>query len=126
MTTEIDKGFHNEFELQLEKAGYRWFPDNWKGSLRGFQKKFVDEFGIKYFITGYHYNLSKMIPDAPNGERYNFDCQFELPSGATIDLGYSASFIPNKYNHPVHTLAQVEEFYDDFWEANTCEYYEEK
>lgn len=46
--TEIDKNYNNEFELQIKELGYTWFKDNWKNSLRGFQKKFTDEKGIKY------------------------------------------------------------------------------
>ena len=44
---KIDKSFNNEFEKQLEAAGYRWFRDMWKSSIRGFQKKFTDESGVK-------------------------------------------------------------------------------
>ena len=39
---ELDISFNNEFEIQLKKEGYKWFKDNWKKSIRGFQKKFSD------------------------------------------------------------------------------------
>ena len=125
----IKTTFDNEFEKQLEAAGYKWFEDNWKNSLRGFQKRFRDERGTKYFITGYHWNFGLVYPDrADDRDQYSFDVQFIVDRGGksqTIDLNYSADFLPNKWR-PVTTLKEVEEFYEKAWKDFGAEYYELK
>jgi hypothetical protein len=126
----IDKSFHNIFELQLKNAGYKWFPDNWKKSIRGFQKRFDDEKGTKYFITGYHYNLKKQgIDSAPGDDRYSFDCQFTINKDGksqTIDVQFSGDFLRNDYDRAVTTLKDAEDFYEKLWKDMECEYYELK
>ena len=136
---EINISFNNEFELQLEKAGYKWFKDNWKHSLRGFQKRFNDEKGIKYFITGYHYNHSEQLnrPDLKTKDSYTFDVQFILDDtrfegkervngkSQCIDIQFSADFLPNEYR-PVTSLQEVEEFYEKTWDNLGQPYYELK
>ena len=123
----IKTTYDNEFEKQLEAAGYKWFEDNWKNSLRGFQKRFTDERGIKYFITGYHWNFGLVYPDrADDRDQYSFDVQFIVDRGGksqTIDLKYSADFLPNQWR-PVTTLKEVEEFYEKAWKDFGAEYYE--
>ena len=47
---EVDKTINNSFEQELIDKGYKIFKDNWKNAIRGFQKKFTDEKGIRYFI----------------------------------------------------------------------------
>lgn len=123
----IKTTFDNEFEKQLEAAGYRWFEDTWKNSLRGFQKRFTDERGTKYFITGYHWNFGLVYPDrADDRDQYSFDVQFIVDKGGksqTIDLRYSADMLPNEWR-PVTTLKEVEEFYEKAWKDFGAEYYE--
>lgn len=123
----IKTTFDNEFEKQLEAAGYKWFEDNWKNSLRGFQKRFRDELGTKYFITGYHWNFGLVYPDrAEDRDEYSFDVQFTVDKGGksqTIDLRYSADMLPNQWR-PVTTLKEVEEFYEKAWKDFGAEYYE--
>ena len=119
--------YDNEFEKQLEAAGYRWFTDTMHNSLRGFQKRFRDERGTKYFITGYHYNFGLQFPDrAPVKDTYSFDVQFTINRGGkemTIDLRYGAEHLPNQYSEPV-SLKEVEEFYEKAWKDMGAEYYE--
>ena len=140
----IDVGYNNEFELQLKKAGYKWFKDYWKNSIRGFQKRFTDEKGTKYFITGYHWNFHKQFPerhDIENEDKYSFDVQFSInqyngfntdenehkqPISSkyqTVDIRFSANFLPNKWR-PVTTLKEVEEFYEKAWKDMNADYYE--
>ena len=125
----IKTTFDNEFEKQLEAAGYKWFEDHWKNSLRGFQKRFRDERGTKYFITVYHWNFGLAYPDmADYRDQYSFDVQFTVDRGGksqTIDLKYNADFLPNKWR-PVTTLKEVEEFYEKAWKDFGAEYYELK
>lgn len=123
----IKTTYDNEFEKQLEAAGYKWFKDHWKNSLRGFQKRFRDDKGTKYFITGYHWNFGVSYPDrADNRDEYSFDVQFTIDTGGkskTIDLRYGADFLPNDYR-PVTTLEEVEQFYENAWLQMGAEYYE--
>lgn len=123
----IKTTYDNEFEKQLEAAGYKWFEDTWKNSLRGFQKRFRDDNGTKYFITGYHWNFGLVYPDrADDRDQYSFDVQFTVDKGGksqTIDLRYSADMLPNEWR-PVTTLKEVEEFYEKAWKDFGAEYYE--
>ena len=123
----IKTTYDNKFEKQLEAAGYKWFEDHWKNSLRGFQKRFRDDKGTKYFITGYHWNFGVTYPDrAENRDAYSFDVQFTIDKGGksqTIDLRYGADFLPNDYR-PVTTLEEVEQFYENAWLQMGAEYYE--
>jgi hypothetical protein len=123
----IKTTYDNKFEKQLEAAGYKWFEDHWKNSLRGFQKRFRDDKGTKYFITGYHWNFGVSYPDrADNRDEYSFDVQFTIDKGGksqTIDLKFGADFLPNDYR-PVSTLEEVEQFYENAWLQMGAEYYE--
>ena len=126
----IKTTFDNEFEKQLEAAGYHWFKDNWKNSLRGFQKRFRDDKGTKYFITGYHYNFGSVYPDrAENRDQYSFDVQFRIERDGkdqTIDLRYSAEHLPNEWGRPIASLKEVEEFYEKAFNDFGADYYELK
>lgn len=136
---ELDISFNNEFEIQLKKEGYKWFKDNWKKSIRGFQKKFSDQKGTKYFITGYHYNHSKQLnrPDLKLEDSYMFDVQFILDDvrfeekeringkSQCIDIQFSADFLPNEYR-PITSLYEVEQFYEKIWNNLGQPYYELK
>jgi hypothetical protein len=122
----IDTSFNNNFERQLEASGYRWFRDNWKNCIRGFQKKFTDEKGVKYFITGYHYNHYKQgLNQAPDRDTYTFDIQFRLKGDKEpwVDLQYHADFLDNEYR-PTSTLKDAEEFYEKMWQQMGGKYYE--
>jgi hypothetical protein len=123
---KIDQGFHNDFERQLEAAGYRWFRDNWKNAIRGFQKKYTDEKGVKYFITGYHYNHYKQgLNQAPDRDTYTFDVQFNIENEKEplVDIQYHADFLDNEYR-PTSTLKDAEEFFEKMWLSLGCRYYE--
>jgi hypothetical protein len=123
---KIDQSFHNDFERQLEAAGYRWFRDNWKNAIRGFQKKFTDDKGIKYFITGYHYNSYKQgLTHYPDIDTYTFDVQFNIENEKEpwVDIQYNAYFLDNEYR-PTSTLKDAEEFFEKMWLSLGCHYYE--
>jgi len=124
----IDKSYNNEFEKQLEEAGYVWFEDYWKNSLRGFQKRFTDENGTKYFITGYHWNFGKTYPDrTEDRDDYSFDVQFRIERNGkdqTIDIRFGGTFLPNKWGKPVSTLKDAEDFYEKAWRDMRADYYE--
>ena len=128
----LDKSINNEFEQTLIDNGYKFFQDNWKHSLRGFQKRFSDEKGTKYFITGYHYNFKKQFPErsdiTDDGDRYNFTAQFiaeKRGKDKTIDVSYSADFIKNAYRE-ITTLKEVEDFFEKMFIDFNFNYYELK
>jgi len=127
----VDKTINNEFEQSLIDAGYNFFQDNWKNSIRGFQKKFTDDAGIKYFITGYHYNHSKQLnrPDIRDFDSYCFDVQFTLnqytgtKQHQIINIEFSADFLSNEWR-PITTLKEVENFYEKTCLDMKADYYE--
>jgi hypothetical protein len=136
---ELDKTIYNEFEQSLIDAGYHFFTDNWKHSIRGIQKRFEDKKGTKYFITVYHYNFAKQFPGREdlveqNIDRYTFTCQFrkdehdengENGKDQTVDVSYSADFVSNPWR-PLTTLQEAEEFFEKMFVTFEFEYYELK
>jgi hypothetical protein len=52
----MDTTIRNNFEQEMIDNGYKIFKSSFNNSLRGFQKKFTDKKGVKYFITVWHYN----------------------------------------------------------------------
>lgn len=119
ITQSLDTSVNNDFEKSLVDNGYKFFKDSWKNSIRGFQKKFTDEYGTKYFITGYHYNHGKQLsrPHLEDKDSYSFDVQFrinEKTKDACIDLRFAADFLPNEWR-PITTLQDVENFYENSW-----------
>jgi hypothetical protein len=119
---------NNSFEQSLIDAGYKFFPDTWKGSIRGFQRRITDEMGIRYFITGYHWNPGKKFDAAPDRDQYSFSVQFSVAGESkdkTIDINFNADFLPNEYR-PVTELWEVESFFEEMWETIKPDYYELK
>lgn len=125
------KKVNNDFEQTLVDNGYRFFKDNWKKSLRGIQKRFTDDKGTKYFITGYHYNYAIQFPDHESlskdaAERYSFHVQFRYEKDGkdqTVDTTFGADFLPNEYR-PVTTLKDVEDFFEKMFVDFGFDYYE--
>lgn len=123
----IDKTYNNSFEKQLEEADYKWFEDRWKNSIRGFQKKFTDDKGVKYFITGYHYNIAKQL-DRPDLDKdsYSFNVQFTLDKNEkhqTINIEFMTNLFPNEWRE-FTTLKDIEQFYEKCWLDMKADYYE--
>ena len=127
--SEVDKTIYNSFEQELINNDYKIFKDNWRGAIRGFQKKFIDDKGTKYFIDIYHYNYKKQFPEQIHTEpldSYTFFGQFRIDKegkDACIDIHYSADMISDKWR-PVTTLKEVEQFYADFFTKFNVDYYE--
>ena len=129
----VDKTINNNFEQLLIDSGYHFFKDNWKNSIRGIQKEVNDNKGVKYFITAYHYNLHKQYPNKADSEsekidRYNFNCQFTQKTKEncfqTIDVSFSADFIPNPWKNSITSLKEVEDFFEKMFIDFKFEYYE--
>lgn len=126
--SEVDKSINNSFEQELIDNGYKIFKDNLRSSIRGFQKKFTDDKGIKYFINIYHYNLGKQIPEWNKEpfDSYSFESQFRIDEkgkDACIDIHYNADMLPNEYR-PITILKEVEDFFEKFFTIFNMDYYE--
>jgi len=133
--SEVDKSINNEFEQTLVDNGYKFFNDTFKNSIRGIQKRFTDECGTKYFITGYHYNFAKQFPKIGEDiDRYTFHVQFrndkyidENKEGSgkdqTVDVSFSADFLPNKWR-PITKLKEMEDFFEKMFTDFKFDYYE--
>lgn len=124
----IYKIVNNDFEQSLVDNGYSFFKDSCRNSIRGFQKRIVDDYGTKYFITGYHYNHKKQMnrPDLEDRDSYCFDVQFrinEKTKDYCVDLRFSADFLPNKWSQTT-SLQDVENFYERAWNDMLADYYE--
>ena len=118
----------NNFEEQLLERGYTFFKDHLKDSIKGIQKRFTDDLGTKYFITGYHYNHAKQLErdDILSKDSYTFTAQFRMDKSdkdKTIDINFSAEFLPNKYKE-ISTIEEVEEFFEYMWKSCKANYYE--
>lgn len=137
----VDVSVNNAFERIIIDKGYKWFDDHWKNSIRGFQKRITDHVGIKYFITGYHYNLQKQLPqhnNVPAGDSYTFTAQF-TKDNVTVDIVYSDKFLQKlnmdvtdvfelKLNSElpaeVGDIDRAERFFEKMWTDFEFDYYE--
>lgn len=125
--SKLDKSINNYFEKQLIVNGYKIFEDNWKSSLRGFQKRITDDKGIRYFLNVYHYNHGIQIPICNEyNDSYMFDTQFRLDEDGTdntINMSFGGDFIHNEYR-PITTLENAEKVFEKVWKLMGYEYYE--
>ena len=124
----MDTTIRNNFEQEMIDKGYRIFKSPFNNSLRGFQKKFTDKKGVKYFITVWHYNHSEQLglENLPKGDSYTTDTQFRFDNGGkdnTCNIEYWGDVLPNEWR-PVTTLKDIENFFETFWKKMKPDYYE--
>ena len=108
--------------------GYKIFESSFNNSLRGFQKRFDDKKGKKYFITIWHYNHSEQLgrDDIPKGDSYTAENQFRFDKESkdtTCNLKYWGDVLPNEWR-AVTTLKDIEDFFETFWKKMKPDYYE--
>ena len=117
----------NSFEQELINSGYKTFKSYLNKSLRGFQKKYKDTKGIKYFLNCYHYNHGEQIPhsSAPNENSYHWEAQFNIGKNV-VDINFGGIFIPDGWGNSLTTLKEVEDFYEQFFIKFNCDYYEKE
>ena len=106
----------NKFEQSLLDNGYKIFSQNINSAIRGFQKRIIDDTGVKYFVTIYHYNHAEQLgrDDIPKEDSYTSESQFTFQE-ATSDLSYWEKDI---------SLEDIENFFSSFWESMKPDYYE--
>lgn len=124
----MDTTIRNNFEQEMIDKGYKIFKSSFNNSLRGFQKRFDDKKGKKYFITIWHYNHSEQLglENLPKGDSYTADTQFRFDNGGkdnTCNIEYWGDVLPNEWR-PVTTLKDIEDFFETFWKKMKPDYYE--
>ena len=123
----MDTTIRNNFEQEMIDNGYKIFKSSFNNSLRGFQKRFDDKKGKKYFITIWHYNHSEQLglENVPKGDSYTADTQFRFDNEGkdnTCNIEYWGDVLPNKWR-PVTTLKDIEDFFETFWKKMKPDYY---
>jgi hypothetical protein len=124
----LEKEIRNSFEQEMIDNGYKIFKSSFNNSLRGFQKRFDDKKGKKYFITIWHYNHSEQLglENIPKGDSYTADTQFRFDNEGkdnTCNIEYWGDVLPNEWR-PVTTLKDIEDFFETFWKKMKPDYYE--
>lgn len=100
-------------------AGYNLYEVKNKefGKLADFllQKKFVDEEGIRYFITVYTYDRTKVKHYLHNGdETIERDGRYGYMPHVQFNLGNGKPFFEITMN-AINSIQEVETYYEDFW-----------
>lgn len=124
----MDTTIRNNFEQEMIDNGYKIFKSSFNNSLRGFQKRFDNKKGKKYFITIWHYNHSEQLglENLPKGDSYTADTQFRFDNEGkdnTCNIEYWGDVLPNEWR-PVTTLKDIENFFETFWKKMKPDYYE--
>ena len=122
------KEIRNSFEQEMIDNGYSIFTSHFKEAIRGFQKRFDDEKGKKYFITIWHYNHAEQLgrEDVPSKDSYTADSQFSFDKDSkdiTCNIEYWGEVLPNEYRE-ITTLKDIEDFFENFWIKMKPDYYE--
>ena len=130
MEDKVDKTIYNSFEQEMIDSGYKIFSSSISHAIRGFQRRFDDDFGKKYFITVWHWNHGKQHPEwsnAPNQDTYQFTTQFRVNKNKkelTVDIDVAAKVLPSEYNTELTTLSELETFFEKTWNNMGKPYYE--
>lgn len=99
-------------------AGFKKFPKNdviAKYAEFGLQKRFRDDKGIKYFVTVFVYDFSK-IPNYPNPNEISFSLDSQFESRLTGDIVHVTTNVTSPEN--------AVDIVDKLWNALEAEYYE--
>lgn len=109
------KEIRNEFEQSLVDNGYTVFTHNHKDAIKGFQKKVVDEEGVRYFITIYHYNHREQLQrdDIPKGDSYSSCTQFTFGDNVS-DISFFGREL---------SVESIEDFFYKCWTSLQPDYY---
>lgn len=101
----------------LIEAGYKPFKQkNVKNyTEQGYQKRFGDTKGKRYFITVWEYdnrNYQDRVPNLPDFG-YSPESQFEC-NGVTFNVETIGQ----------NSVEQMEAFFEEMWKSMMCDYYE--
>lgn len=102
----------------LIKAGYSEFQSVLNGNndfyLYSYQKKVLDEIGVKYFINLNFFDMTEI--NEKLGIQFSSEVQFNLQNEFTFD-------VHGHYNKEL-TISELEMFYENIWKNMNCKYYE--
>ena len=124
------ESIHETIVKQMLESGYKEFNPNsiFVSSKKGYQKKFKDRYGIKYYVACYEYDWS-IHPEHVQNFHYHkswaFHGQFDLKDGRSFNfetVGWY--FSENQYGHKVNTIKDVEVFFESLWKKLNCERYD--
>jgi hypothetical protein len=118
MTETKTYRFPELYPEAFEAYGYRFYEDNIDTYSQGFwQKRFVDERGIKYHIEFYEYDYAQFrnhpIKDVSYEPRAQFNCE--------NDVVFDVKYLPRNDD----TIDSVEKFFESIFVQMNCIYYEE-
>ena len=102
----------------LKEAGYKRYEQKIREASALWQKNIKDKNGIKYSITFFEYDWSKLVDSSTNIISFEPSVQFEVDENSCVNVDFLFS------DH--HTIEQIEAFYDKMFKAMNFNYAEPK
>ena len=102
----------------LKEAGYKRYEQKIREASALWQKKIVDENGVKYSITFFEYDWSKLVGSNMNVISFEPSVQFEVDGDSCANVDYLLS--------DDCTIEHIEKFYDKMFLAMNFNYSEPK
>jgi hypothetical protein len=102
----------------FEAYGYRRYNASIEEFSNGFwQKRFVNERGIKYHIEFYEYDYAQFRNHPTKDVSYEPKAQFHKEN----DVVFNVAYLPNAQD----TIESIEKFFESVFVQMNCTYYEE-
>lgn len=108
---------HINYDL-LKEAGYKRYEQKIREASALWQKKIIDENGIKYYITFFEYDWNKLVDSNMNVISFEPSVQFEVDEDSCVNVDFLMS--------DNHTIEHIEEFYDKMFSLMNFNYAEPK
>lgn len=108
---------HINYDL-LKESGYKRYEQKIRDSSALWQKSIKDENGIKYSITFFEYDWSKLVDSNMNVISFEPSVQFEVDDESCVNVDFLLS------DH--HTIEHIEAFYDKMFKVMNFGYAEPK
>ena len=102
----------------LKEAGYKRYEQKIREASALWQKKIVDENGVKYSITFFEYDWSKLVDSNMNIISFEPSVQFDVEGDACTIVDYLMN--------DNHTIEHIEKFYDNMFNTMNFNYAEPK
>ena len=102
----------------LKEAGYKRYEQKIREASALWQKNIKDKNGIKYSITFFEYDWSKLVDSSTNIISFEPSVQFEVDENSCVNVDFLFS--------DDHTIEHIEKFYDKMFVAMNFKYSEPK
>jgi len=110
--------FPELYPEMFEAYGYKFYDSNVDAFSSGFwQKRFVDQRGIKYHIEFYEYDYGQFRTHPIKDVSYEPKAQFNKEN----DVVFNVAYLPMAGD----TIESVEKFFESIFVQMNCTYYEE-